>query len=226
MSHLSVSDNDMDESSSECSHYSLTDLEDDEWMLRIPASEVRRQAKLVPDVPSPGVKYPHDFLNKERLPLKVSGSMVEYPLCLNGRYVFGNPGPARVIVNPSRPGSLDVVYHRSHHDRGFLQAKYRPKGYRRKTMGNGTPRFATPPSPYLGVYRTDLHNPYLPSLQVSNDMLYQQYYTEFWASSYLHGTTITPMLTYTPTPNPTPSFGPWGSMVASINTPPHKPLNP
>ncbi|KAI8649259.1 hypothetical protein NCS57_01462500 [Fusarium keratoplasticum] len=177
MSHLSMSDDDMDDCSSQCSYYSLTDLEDDEWMLRIPASEVRRQAKLVPDVPSPGAKYPHDFLNKEGFPLDVSGPMVEYPLCLNGRYVFGDPGPARLIVNPSRPNSLDVVYHRNRDDRGFFQAKYRPKGYRRKAIGNITPMFATPPSPtlgyglglayptspmYQGVCGTELYNPYFP----------------------------------------------------------------
>ncbi|KAJ4253406.1 hypothetical protein NW762_010563 [Fusarium torreyae] len=130
MSHLKVSDDDMDDCSSECSYYSLPDLEKDPWLQKIPASEVRKQANLVPATASPGVEYPHNFLNREKLPLKVPGPWVEYPLCLNGRYHGNTPGPARLIVNPSVPGGHDVIYHPTRDDKKFLQATYRSKGYK------------------------------------------------------------------------------------------------
>ncbi|KAM0419077.1 hypothetical protein ACHAPT_012016 [Fusarium lateritium] len=213
MSHLSVSDDDMDDNSSQCSHYSLSDLEDDEWLLRIPASEVRRQAKLVPETPSRGVKYPKQFFNKEELPVKASGTLKEYPVCLNSRYLFGDPGPARIIVNPSQPDSFDVVYHRNRQDRGFVQAKYRPKGYKSKAK----PKPVTPPSPTLGqdwglayppsspnpgVYGTYSNTTYFPPPQIPNNTLYQQDASQncpnFWTSSYLHTPTMLPILQYTP----------------------------
>ncbi|KAF4944463.1 hypothetical protein FSARC_14669 [Fusarium sarcochroum] len=130
MSHLKVSDDDMDDCSSQCSYYSLPDLERDPWLQKIPASEVRKQANLVPAAASPGVEYPHNFLNREKLPLKLSGPWVEYPLCLNGRYLGHTPGPARVIVNPSVPGGHDVIYHPRRDDKKFRQATYRSKGYK------------------------------------------------------------------------------------------------
>ncbi|KAF4988032.1 hypothetical protein FGRMN_10013 [Fusarium graminum] len=141
MSHMKVSDNDMDDGSSECSYYSLPELENDPWLKRIPAYEVRKQAKQVPEVVSPGAKYPHLFHNKERLPLKTTGPWLEYPLCLNGRYhnkSYREAGPARVLVNPSVPGGHEVIYHPRKKDGGFRQAIYRKSGYRKQLPGCGS----------------------------------------------------------------------------------------
>ncbi|KAF5009117.1 hypothetical protein FDECE_4669 [Fusarium decemcellulare] len=149
-SHLSVSNDDMDGCASECSYYSLPELENDEWLGRIPASEVRKQAKLVPDVALPGVRYPQELHNKEGLPLRVPGPWKEYPLCLNGRFVYGNPGPARVVVNPSVPDGHDVIYHTTRGNSGFLQAKYRPKGHGKGPLRKLVPQPSLPlPSPTL-----------------------------------------------------------------------------
>ncbi|KAF4971487.1 hypothetical protein FSARC_1715 [Fusarium sarcochroum] len=150
MSDLSVSapmpQPDMDDCSSECSYYSLADLEKDKWYRRIPASQVRKQAKLVPEVPvSPRVKYPRQFFNKESLPLKVPGPWKEYPLCLNKEYISGNPGPARIILNPSSPDGHDVVYHPTPFDKKALLANYRPKGYGKGVIPKPTATYAPAP---------------------------------------------------------------------------------
>ncbi|KAF5018352.1 hypothetical protein F66182_9668 [Fusarium sp. NRRL 66182] len=144
--HLTVTSSKRDDDLDDCaSHYSLSDLECDEWLRRIPASEVRRQAELVPDVPERDhLKYPRPFYNKESLPLEVSGPWKEYPLCLNGRYMRGNPGPARVIVNPSEPGGCAVVYHPRCDAKSALHAKYRPKGYRRGLRFRPSPDYTVP----------------------------------------------------------------------------------
>jgi hypothetical protein len=157
MSHMMISDNDMDDNSSECSYYSLPDLEDDPWLMQIPAYEVRKQAEQVPEAVSPGTKYPHPFYNKEKLQLQTAGPWLEYPLCLNGRYrndSYREAGPARVIVNPSVPGGHDVIYHPRKTEAGFRQAIYHKTGYRRKLPGYTSPMsVASPsacPSPDLG----------------------------------------------------------------------------
>ncbi|SPJ73562.1 uncharacterized protein FTOL_03292 [Fusarium torulosum] len=157
MSHMMISDNDMDDNSSECSYYSLPDLEDDPWLMQIPAYEVRKQAEQVPEAASPGAKYPHPFYNKEKLKLQTAGPWLEYPLCLNGRYhneSYRSAGPARVIVNPSVPGGHDVIYHPRKTEAGFRQAIYHKTGYRKKLPGCTSPMSvaspSTCPSPDLG----------------------------------------------------------------------------
>ncbi|KAF5566219.1 extracellular guanyl-specific ribonuclease Fl2 [Fusarium phyllophilum] len=147
MDHISRSDDDMDDNSSTCSYYSLSDVEDISFK-KIPAHEVRKQSEKVPEF-SYSSTYPHTFRNSEALPLKVAGPWLEYPLCLQGRYKQSmgmDPGPARVIVNPSVPGGHDVIYHPTKWEGRFLQAKYRPKGYRAKISGSAMPTIPSPPS--------------------------------------------------------------------------------
>ncbi|RKL37925.1 hypothetical protein BFJ72_g7385 [Fusarium proliferatum] len=148
MDHMSRSDDDMDDNSSTCSYYSLSDVDDISFK-KIPAHEVRKQSEQVPEL-SPFSTYPHTFRNSEALPLKVAGPWLEYPLCLKGKYISSvgmNPGPARVIINPSVPGGHDVIYHPTKWEGRFLQAKYRPKGYRAKISGStAMPTIPSPPS--------------------------------------------------------------------------------
>ncbi|KAF5548854.1 extracellular guanyl-specific ribonuclease Fl2 [Fusarium mexicanum] len=146
MDHMSRSDDDMDDNSSTCSYYSLSDVEDISFK-KIPAHEVRKQSEQVPEF-SHLSTYPHTFYNNEALPLKVAGPWIEYPLCLKGQYrQCMEPGPARVIINPSVPGGHDVIYHPTKWDGRFLQAKYRPKGYRAKISGyTAMPTIPSPPS--------------------------------------------------------------------------------
>ncbi|KAF5627588.1 extracellular guanyl-specific ribonuclease Fl2 [Fusarium sp. NRRL 25303] len=159
MDHMSRSDDDMDDNSSTCSYYSLSDVENISFK-KIPAHEVRKQSEQVPEF-SPFSTYPHTFHNKEALPLKVAGPWLEYPLCLKGKYTLSmgmNPGPARVIINQSVPGGHDVIYHPTKWEGRFLQAKYRPKGYRAKISGCAAmPTIPSPPSsplpsPFLSPY--------------------------------------------------------------------------
>ncbi|KAF4497628.1 Extracellular guanyl-specific ribonuclease Fl2 [Fusarium agapanthi] len=146
MDHMSRSDDDMDDNSSTCSYYSLSDVEDISFK-KIPAHEVRKQSEQVPEF-SHLSTYPHTFRNNEALPLKVAGPWMEYPLCLKGQYrQCMGPGPARVIINPSVPGAHDVIYHPTKREGRFLQAKYRPKGYRAKISGcTAMPTIPSPPS--------------------------------------------------------------------------------
>ncbi|KAM5354717.1 hypothetical protein ACJ41O_001364 [Fusarium nematophilum] len=203
MSHLKVSDDDMDDCSSQCSYYSLPDLKHDEWLRRIPASEVRKQAKLVPDETLPGVKYPRDLHNKEDLPLKVPGPWKEHPLCLNGRYMWGSPGPARVIVNPSMPDSYDVVYHPTRDDLSFRQAKYRPRGHKRGAIRKPGPQ--SPPT-----------SPSSLPLQSPGGAPYQQYYgsptfSNPWTSFYLQNPAMASTLQASHWYQPMPlNFSQWG----------------
>ncbi|KAF4438712.1 Extracellular guanyl-specific ribonuclease Fl2 [Fusarium austroafricanum] len=172
MSHLKVSGDGMDDNSSTCSYYSLPDLEGYPWLTQIPASEVRKQVEHIPKC-RPGIKYPHAFRNGESLPLQTAGPWLEYPLCLNGKYdPAKEPGPARIIVNPAVPGGQDVIYHRRKGESTFLQATYRPTGYRRKLPGciplasvpspprsptTFSPNPSPPPSP--GIYGVAPHYP-------------------------------------------------------------------
>ncbi|KAF5634239.1 extracellular guanyl-specific ribonuclease Fl2 [Fusarium sp. NRRL 52700] len=146
MDHMSRSDDDMDDNSSTCSYYSLSDVEDISFK-KIPAREVRSQSEQVPEF-SHSSTYPHTFHNNEALPLKVAGPWTEYPLCLKGRYNQSmSPGPARVIINPSVPGGHDVIYHPVKSDGRFLQAKYRPRGYKAKMSGSSAmPTIPSPPA--------------------------------------------------------------------------------
>uniref|UniRef100_A0A0D2YHF8 Uncharacterized protein n=1 Tax=Fusarium oxysporum (strain Fo5176) TaxID=660025 RepID=A0A0D2YHF8_FUSOF len=134
MDHMSRSEDDMDDNLSTCSYYSLSNVEDISFK-KIPAHEVRKQSEHVPEC-SPWATYPHTFRNSEALPLKIAGPWMEYPLCLSGVYSHSkDPGPARVIINPSVPGGHDVIYHPTKREGRFLQAKYRPRGYRAKISG-------------------------------------------------------------------------------------------
>ncbi|KAG5656063.1 hypothetical protein KAF25_001633 [Fusarium avenaceum] len=165
MSHMMIPDDDMDDNSSECSYYSLPGLEDDPWLMQIPAHEVRKQAEQVPNVVSLGAKYPHPFYNKEGLQLTTAGPWLEYPLCLSGRYhndSYQEAGPARVIVNPSVPGGHDIIYHPRKTERGSRKAIYHKTGYRKKLPGCTPPMSvaspSTCPSPDLG-YLSPLASP-------------------------------------------------------------------
>ncbi|CAJ0544443.1 Ff.00g036190.m01.CDS01 [Fusarium sp. VM40] len=102
MSHMMISDDDMDDNSSECSYYSLPDLEDDPWLKQIPAHEVRKQAEQVPKVVSPGAKYPHPFYNKERLQLTTAGPWLETLCALMADTTMTPTG--RLVL----PGSLST----------------------------------------------------------------------------------------------------------------------
>ncbi|KAM0344762.1 hypothetical protein ACHAPU_007135 [Fusarium lateritium] len=163
MSHMKVSDNDMDDCSSECSYYSLPGLEDDPWLKQIPAHEVRKQAELVPEEVSPFAKYPHRFYNKERLRLKTTGPWLEYPLFLSGRYHNGSykqAGPARVIVN--RAGRHEVIYHPRWDVNTFRKATYRKSGYRKQLPGYGSPVTAASLPTYPAVTQGYLSPPASP----------------------------------------------------------------
>jgi len=118
-----------DDTSSECSYYSLPDLENDRWYRNIPASQLREQASQVPSYT--GAMYPRQFYNKEKLGLVSNGSLTEYPFCLNKRYISGCPGPVRIILNLANPAAFDVVYHPDRLERKVCQAVYRPRGYKK-----------------------------------------------------------------------------------------------
>ncbi|RGP69109.1 extracellular guanyl-specific ribonuclease fl2 [Fusarium longipes] len=119
-----------DDNSSECSYYSLVDLENDRWYRNIPASQIQEQAKQVPSLPAPAnAQYPRMLHNKEQLELASRGPWTEYPFCLNKRYIHGTPGPVRIIVNSANSDEFDVVYHPQQQVKAVCLAKYRPKGY-------------------------------------------------------------------------------------------------
>jgi hypothetical protein len=132
---------DMDDCSSECSHYSLAGLENDKWYRYIPASQVREQAKLVPDLlTGPGeAKYPRPFYNREALPLQKAGPWREYPFCLNKRYVHGTPGPVRIVVNSASNDDHDVIYHPTKDNKVAILATYRPRGYAKGVLPKPLP---------------------------------------------------------------------------------------
>nr|RBQ91402.1 hypothetical protein FVER53263_13214 [Fusarium verticillioides] len=186
MDHMSRSDDDMDDSLSTCSYYSLSDVEDLPFR-KIPAHEVRKQSGQVPEF-SYLSTYPHTFRNSEALPLKVAGPWLEYPLCLKGSYKQSmgmDPGPARVIINPSVPGGHDVIYHPTKWEGRFLQAKHRPKGYRAKISGcTAMPTILSPPS-------SPLLSPSLPFSPSSNLSFLKPASPGFYGAS--HGLTeLTP----------------------------------
>ncbi|KAJ4128194.1 hypothetical protein NW768_008480 [Fusarium equiseti] len=118
-----------DDASSECSYYSLADLENDRWYRNIPASQLREQASQVPTYT--GALYPRQFYNQEKLELVSDGPLTEYPFCLNKRYIYGSPGPVRIILNLANPAAFDVVYHPDRLQRKVCQAVYRPRGYKK-----------------------------------------------------------------------------------------------
>ncbi|KAI8716495.1 hypothetical protein NCS52_00943600 [Fusarium sp. LHS14.1] len=102
MSSKSVTDDDMDDCRSECSYYSLLELDETDPVRRIPASVVKQQAKAVPTNWRRVGSYPHTYNNSERLPLRVSGPCLEHPLLKDGPYISGSPGPARVVNSTTR----------------------------------------------------------------------------------------------------------------------------
>ncbi|KAH7157319.1 hypothetical protein B0J13DRAFT_603100 [Dactylonectria estremocensis] len=200
MSHMSVSDDD-DGYSSDCSHYSLPDLEDDEWLRHIPAS---RSLSLGPSTRDPFTRGP--FTTKK-----------------NDRFRYGNPGPARVVVSPSEPEGHDVVYHPNRDSLNFLQAKYRPRGYRRIRKGPPTaktppkspstsslptpvsspmssPTLVALPSPrYYSTYFAPTTYPCPPQPQSPGCVPYQQYHnyptsSNYWTSPYTQNPTMSSML--------------------------------
>lgn len=168
---------DMDDCSSECSYYSLAGLENDKWYRYIPASQVREQAKLVPDLPTgPGLaKYPRQFHNREALPLQQAGPWKEYPFCLNKRYVHGAPGPVRIIVNSASNDDHDVIYHPTKDNKMAILATYRPRGYAKGVLPKPLP-VSSPSSPSSSpVPFTYLPLSFSPPTFTS-DGFYQQYY--------------------------------------------------
>ncbi|KAG8672092.1 hypothetical protein FPOAC1_005353 [Fusarium poae] len=141
-----------DDNSSECSYYSLADLQYDRWYRNIPASQVREQAKQVPDSPAPTeALYPRKFHNSERLSLKSCGPWKEYPFCLNKRYTMGSPGPARIIINSAKPDDVDVVYHPTQGNRMVCLAQYRPRGYRKGACLKPSPYNPLPANNTFGI---------------------------------------------------------------------------
>ncbi|CEI61475.1 hypothetical protein FVEN_g9432 [Fusarium venenatum] len=141
-----------DDNSSECSYYSLADLQYDRWYRNIPASQIREQAKEVPDSPAPTNKlYPRKFHNSERLVLKSCGPWKEYPFCLNKRYTNGSPGPVRLIINSAKPEDVDVVYHPTQGNRQVCLAKYRPKGWAKGTCLKPSPHNPLPANNTFGI---------------------------------------------------------------------------
>ncbi|KAF5635862.1 hypothetical protein F52700_5174 [Fusarium sp. NRRL 52700] len=118
------------ETESDCSYYSLSELQMDKTYRQIPASQVREQARKIPAGPMSSQSiYSRRFHNKEDLTLQSPGPWKEYPFCLNKGYVSGLPGPVRMITNSAAPGEFDVVYHAGRTEQSARVAKYRPKGY-------------------------------------------------------------------------------------------------
>ncbi|UPK92484.1 hypothetical protein LCI18_003419 [Fusarium solani-melongenae] len=121
MSSKSVTDDDMDDCRSECSYYSLPELDETDPVRRIPASVVKQQAEAL----------------SSHLPLRVAGPWIEYPLVKDGPYISGSPGPARVVVSAMGGTGFDVIYHPDRpifwgpKKSTFAQARYHPKGSRR-----------------------------------------------------------------------------------------------
>ncbi|CAF3458285.1 unnamed protein product [Fusarium graminearum] len=141
-----------DDTSSECSYYSLPDLQYDRWYRNIPASQVREQASRVPCLPAPRkAAYPRKFHNKERLGLQSCGPWTEYPFCLNKRYAHGNPGPARLIVSSTNPSKVDVVYHPEQNNRKVCLANYRPREYSKGACLKPSPFNPLPANNTFGV---------------------------------------------------------------------------
>ncbi|RSL99562.1 hypothetical protein CEP52_009681 [Fusarium oligoseptatum] len=140
MSYKSVGVDDMDDCRSECSYYSLPELNETDPVRRIPASVVKQQAEAVPASGQMKTSYPHAYNNSERLPLRVAGPWLEHPLMKDGPYSSGSPGPARVIVSAMGGKGYDVIYHPvrrvywGHKKNTFAQARYHPKGSRCSNM--------------------------------------------------------------------------------------------
>ncbi|WAO91863.1 Hypothetical protein NCS54_00934700 [Fusarium falciforme] len=140
MSYKSVTDDDMDDCRSECSYYSLPELDETDPVRRIPASVVKQQAEAVPASCQMETSYPHTYNNSEHLPLRVAGPWLEYPLVKDGPYISGSPGPARVVVSAMGGTGFDVIYHPNRpifwgpKKNTFVQARYHPKGSRRSNM--------------------------------------------------------------------------------------------
>lgn len=110
------------------SYYSLTELEESHPVRRVSAKEVRRQALAAPAQPRWCCNYPKSFQNHEQLPVRVPGPWIEYPLKATGRFISGDPGPARLIANVNGCAGSDVVYHLKKDRRDFRHAKYHPRG--------------------------------------------------------------------------------------------------
>ena len=127
MDHMSRSEDDMDDNSSTCSYYSLSNVEDISFK-KIPAHEVRKQSEHVPEC-SPWATYPHTFRNSEALPLKVAGPWMEYPLCLSGVYSHSkDPGPARVATWAGGFRQVQMSYRPCHRPGSpMLNAMTRPQ---------------------------------------------------------------------------------------------------
>ncbi|KAH6962820.1 hypothetical protein DER45DRAFT_534059 [Fusarium avenaceum] len=143
----------------------------------IPASQVREQAKLVPDIPTgPGLaKYPRPFHNREALPLQQAGPWKEYPFCLNKRYVHGAPGPVRIIVSSASNDDHDVIYHPTKVNKMAILATYRPRGYAKGVLPKPLPvsspsSLSSSPEPF--TYSPVSFSP--PTF--TGDGIYQQYY--------------------------------------------------
>ncbi|KAI8665232.1 hypothetical protein NCS56_00958500 [Fusarium sp. Ph1] len=140
MSSKSVTDDDMDDCRSECSYYSLSELDETDPVRRIPASVVKQQAEAVPASRQMETSYPHTYNNSEHLPLRVAGPWLEHPLVKDGPYISGSPGPARVVVGAIGGTGFDVIYHPNRpifwgpKKNTFVQARYHPKGSRRSNM--------------------------------------------------------------------------------------------
>jgi hypothetical protein len=96
MSHMMISDDDMDDNCSECSYYSLPDLEDDPWLMQTPAHEVRKQAEQVPgSLPQePSIRTPFTTRSGYSSQLLVPGSSTlcalteDTTMTLTGRLVL------------------------------------------------------------------------------------------------------------------------------------------
>jgi hypothetical protein len=141
-----------DDNSSECSYYSLDGLQNDRWYRNIPASQIREQAKQVPNLPAPAnALYPRMFHNREQLGLASHGPWTEYPFNLNKRYTHGCPGPVRLIVNSAKPNDVDVVYHPEKDVRKVCLAKYRPKGYAKGACLKPSPHNPLPSNNTFGI---------------------------------------------------------------------------
>ncbi|KAF5678691.1 extracellular guanyl-specific ribonuclease fl2 [Fusarium heterosporum] len=191
-----ASQEDQDECSSECSYYSLAELKDDKWYRCIPASQVREQAKHVPDLYArPGAKYPRRFHNRERLELQKARPWKEYPFCLNKRYTHGSPGPVRVIVSSASNESYDVIYHPSKDDRSAVLAKFRPTGYKKGVLPKPLPGLSpaslpsSPTSSTSSLFTTEgYHSHHLPPIPIYQHSYYQ-HVPAIYCQPYLHTNT-------------------------------------
>ncbi|RSM10010.1 hypothetical protein CDV31_007416 [Fusarium ambrosium] len=146
------------------SHFSLSDLPESDPVRRVTAAEVRRQALAFPPQPTLRCSYPKVFLNVEQFLLRVPGPWWEYPLLASGRYISGEPGPARVIASANDFARVDVVYHTSKTWNGFRHATYRPRGYQRPVSGYFTTESCYPlyPSLTYNGHPTSFHEGYPP----------------------------------------------------------------